>query len=146
MSHTTSFSSADFPAVPPELDVGLPDRLNHKDVLRTHAQAFSTERCHPVAVVDLPSRAISMTIGALAPSQATRMHRHNYETLIYVTKGSGESVVGSRTVKWQAGDAIYVPVWSWHQHINTGNEDVVYVACENAPMLQNLGVALRQEK
>ena len=48
--------------------------------------------------------------------------------------------------KFQSADAVYVPVWAWHNHVNTGAGRARYLACENAPMLQNMGgVALREE-
>ena len=121
----------------------------HADVLDggvPNNDSFSLERRHLVRTVDLPSRALSMTIGGLDVGEATRRHRHNYETIIYVIAGSGVSVIEEREVSWRAGDALYVPTWAWHQHRNTSaTEKALYVACENAPMLQNLGIALREE-
>ena len=33
-----------------------------------------------------------------------------------------------------------------HRHVNTGDDEAEkYVACENAPLLQNLDIALREE-
>ena len=88
-----------------------------------------------------------MTIGSLLPNQTTSKHRHNYETVIYVIRGQGITTVENREIEWQAGDAIYVPVWAWHQHRNLSSSDsCLYIACENAPLLQNLGgIALREE-
>jgi quercetin dioxygenase-like cupin family protein len=144
-----AFASADFGKVPPSLTVDLPERLLHADVVQGAAPAdstFSQERRHLVRMVDLPSRALSMTIGGLAVGEATRKHRHNYETIIYVIAGSGVSSIEDREVRWRAGDAFYVPTWAWHQHRNaSATEAALYVACENAPMLQNLGIALREE-
>ena len=145
----TSHSSGDFGRIPDWLQVDMPAHLIHNDVLGQRGQDdqdFSRERHHAVHIVNLPSRVLSMTVGELDPSQRTRRHRHNYETLIYVLEGSGMSVIEEREVRWQRGDAFYVPVWAWHQHINlseTGKAS--YLACENAPQLQNLGVALREE-
>ncbi|WP_156188021.1 iron-containing redox enzyme family protein [Chromobacterium sp. LK11] len=143
------FSSADFWRVPSQLQAQLPERLSHQQVMAASQggdQAFSSERKHKVHIVDLPSRTISLTIGRLEEGEATRLHRHNYETVIYVTQGQGYSRIGDRQVPWRAGDAIYVPVWAEHQHVNTGAEECVYLACENAPLLQNLGgIALREE-
>lgn len=148
-----AFTSADFAEVPAELVPDRPDRLVHADVLGARGEeggrddAFSAVRGHLVRTVDLPSRTMSMTIGGLRPGQSTRMHRHNYETIIYVVEGSGRSVIGEREVAWKAGDAFYVPVWAWHRHENDSpTEAALYVACENAPLLQNLGVALREER
>lgn len=110
------------------------------------AQAFSTERKHKVHIVDLPTHTISMTIGRLDLAESTRLHRHNYETVIYILAGQGYSKVGDRQVEWQEGDAIYIPVWAEHQHVNTGDMECAYMACENAPLLQNLGgIAIREE-
>lgn len=144
-------SSADFAAVPPRLQPLMPasGRLLHADVLgsgvRTDA-GFSDERRHLVRTVDLPTVALSMTIGGLEPGQATRRHRHSYETVIYVLQGQGVSTIESQEVHWKQGDALYVPPWSWHSHRNLSTtEPALYVACENAPLLQNLGAAQREE-
>lgn len=158
-------SSRDFAKVPDRLPEELPEKLLHRDVAGlagglegaaaagatyaasdAAADAFSLQRKHLVRVVDLPSRVLSMTIGGLEPGQSTNRHRHNYETLIYVVAGAGHSLIGERRIDWQAGDAFYVPVWAWHRHVNAhASEKALYVACENAPMLQNLGLALREE-
>jgi len=143
------FASGDFGKVQPSLTADVPERLLHADVLRRASDEddkFSRQRRHLVRIVDLPSRVLSMTIGGLAPGEATRKHRHNYETMIYVVAGEGVSVIEGREVPWQAGDAFYVPTWAWHQHSNaSATESALYVACENAPMLQGLGIALREE-
>lgn len=144
-----SFSSKDFGKTKSQLEADLPENLIHKDVTSTEGldAKFSEERKHPVFVVDLPTKNISMTIGGLEPSQKTNMHRHTYETVIYIIEGHGYSEVEGRKVEWKKGDAIYVPQWAWHSHTNlSSQEECRYVACENAPQMQNLGVALREEK
>jgi quercetin dioxygenase-like cupin family protein len=141
------FGSADFGRVTGTLSVAVPERLIHHDVAGGgDDEALSVSRRHPVFVVNLPSRVLSMTIGGLAPAQSTNRHRHNYETIIYVLEGHGQTQIEDRVVTWSAGDAIYIPVWAWHQHTNLAEvAPCRYVACENAPMLQNLGVAVREE-
>lgn len=141
------FASTDFAHVPSTLTADDPERLLHAGVLAGTEDdlAFSEQRKHLVRTVDLPSRTLSMTVGGLSPGQATRMHRHNYETIIYVVAGSGSSSIDDREVQWKAGDAFYVPTWAWHQHTNSSESAALYIACENAPMLQNLGIALREE-
>lgn len=141
-------SSADFAQVPASLECALPERLLHHDVLRSARaddESFSEVRKHLVRVVDLPSRALSVTLGGLEPGESTRLHRHNYETVIYVLEGRGVSTIGGRDVEWRAGDAFYVPPWAWHSHRNLADDRALYVACENAPLLQNLGIAVREE-
>ncbi|MGG1945324.1 iron-containing redox enzyme family protein [Trinickia sp. NRRL B-1857] len=144
-----SHNSSDFWRVPSSLTANVPNRLCHPNVMAVSSAAdnkFSGERKHRVHIVDLPSHTISMTIGHLEVGEATGAHRHNYETLIYVLQGIGSSVVGDRVVEWKAGDAFYIPPWAVHRHQNSANEECVYIACENAPLLQNLGgIALREE-
>ena len=122
--------------------------LIHEQVLESGVRdEFSKERHHKVAVVELPSKTISLTIGELEPLQITNMHRHNYETILYIAEGQGYTIVENLKIPWRAGDAVYVPVWAWHQHGNlSSTKKATYLACENAPLLQNLGnIALREE-
>lgn len=142
------FNSKDFGKTPRTITPVVPQRLVHHGVERTsHDDKFSQERKHPVFVVDLPTRVLSMTIGGLDPAQTTSKHRHNYETVIYVMEGEGFTVIEGRRVDWSAGDAVYIPVWAWHQHTNaSAARPCRYVACENAPMLQELGIAVREEE
>jgi quercetin dioxygenase-like cupin family protein len=141
------YQSADFDKTPPTPHVRIPDRLHHPAVEAAGKHGdYSAQRKHPVFFVDLPSHTISMTIGWLDPGQSSNMHRHTYETILYVLEGTGHTEVQGRKVEWTAGDAVYIPVWAWHRHTNTGGGLARYLACENAPLLQNLGgVALREE-
>lgn len=142
------FSSKDFHQTYARPAARIPEKLIHKNVEKEgeHNQ-FSTERKHPVFFVDLPTQNVSMTIGGLLPGQITNRHRHTYETVLYVIEGSGWTEIEDQRVEWQAGDAVYIPGWAWHRHGNLDNsQPAKYLACENAPQLQNLGVALREEE
>lgn len=148
MAEQTTFHSADFDKTPPNLSSYLPERLAHHRVEEEGARStYSAERKHPVSFVDLPSHAISMTIGGLEPGGRSNRHRHTYETILYVLEGRGYSMIEDRRVEWEAGDAVYIPVWAWHHHVNADPANKArYLACENAPMLQNLGrLAIREE-
>ncbi|QXP68484.1 MULTISPECIES: cupin domain-containing protein [unclassified Polaribacter] len=148
MSEKKEFSSKDFHQTFAKPEVRMPERLIYRNVEGegVHSQ-FSEERKHPVHFIDLPSKNVSMTIGGLLPNQVTSRHRHTYETVLYVIEGSGWTEVEDKRVEWKAGDAVYIPSWAWHRHGNLSNdESAKYLACENAPQLQNLGVALREEE
>jgi quercetin dioxygenase-like cupin family protein len=145
---TITYHSADFDKTPPIVTVELPEKLIHKAVESAGVKAsYSDERKHPVFFVDLPSHAISVTIGGLLPGGCSNRHRHTYETILYVLEGRGYTLVEDLRVDWQAGDAVYIPVWAWHHHVNLDDENPAkYLACENAPMLQNMGrLAIREE-
>lgn len=145
---TQQFSSKDFHQTFARPVYVKPEKLIHRNVEQSveHNQ-FSTERKHPVFFVDLPTKNVSMTVGGLLPGQLTNRHRHTYETVLYVLEGKGYTEVEGEKVEWQAGDAVYIPSWAWHRHQNLSDtEPARYLACENAPQLQNLGVALREEE
>lgn len=145
---TTKFGSADFHKTYARPVYRQPSRLIHRNVEEAgiHDQ-FSLERKHPVFFVDLPTQNVSMTIGGLLPGQITNRHRHTYETVLYVLEGRGWTEIEDQRVEWKAGDAVYIPSWAWHRHGNTDDRNSArYLACENAPQLQNLGVALREEE
>ncbi|MDO6761738.1 cupin domain-containing protein [Tamlana sp. 2_MG-2023] len=142
------FSSKDFHETYARPKYAKPSKLVHKNVEKAgvHDQ-FSTERKHPVFFIDLPSKNVSMTIGGLLPNQITNRHRHTYETVLYVLEGEGWTEIQDEKIEWKAGDAVYIPSWAWHRHGNINNKNSAkYLACENAPQLQNLGVALREEE
>ena len=142
------FSSKDFGKTKSQFEVQVPENLIHKNVMSNEGkdEKFSSERKHPVHVVNVPSKNISMTIGGLEPGQTAGKHRHTYETIIYILEGEGVTTIEDREVQWKPGDAIYVPQWAWHQHRNLSSTNkCTYVACENAPQMQNLGVAIREE-
>ncbi len=147
MGREARFDSADIDKTPTAFVVELPERLIHENVEGSARDTYVAERKHPVYIVDLPSRAISMVIGCLEPGERTNRHRHTYETVLYVLEGRGYSTIETRRVAWQAGDAVYIPVWAWHQHVNLDDSSPVrYLSCGNAAMLQNIGnLAIREE-
>lgn len=148
MLEKKDFSSKDFHLTFAKPKVRMPEKIIHRNVEANEAHSsFSEERKHPVHFIDLPSKNISMTIGELLPNQITSKHRHTYETILYVIKGSGWTEIEDKKVEWKTGDAIYIPSWAWHRHGNKNNNlTAKYIACENAPQLQNLGLALREEE
>lgn len=142
------FSSKDFHKTFARPKYTKAEKLIHRNVEAAgeHDQ-FSTERKHPVFFIDLPTKNVSMTIGGLLPDQTTNRHRHTYETVLYVIEGKGWTEIEDERVEWKAGDAVYIPSWAWHRHGNLSKkEGAKYVASENAPQLQKLGVALREEE
>ena len=142
----SNFSSRDFGKVAPLLKAEIPEKLIHRDVERSRDTSLGRERKHPISVVDLPSKTMSVTLGGLDAGQSSNRHRHSYETIIFVLEGEGTTFVEDRSVDWKAGDAVYVPVWAWHYHRNRSASQVCrYLACENAPLMQNLGAAIREE-
>ena len=119
----------------------------HRKVEGSLDTQFSKERQHPVYIAKLPSHCVSMNVGIVEAGGTGGNHRHYYESMIYVVRGKGYSIVEGIKVEWEAGDVIYVPPWAWHQHFNTDADiDVRYIASTNAPLLQNIGNIARREE
>ncbi len=130
------------PAQPPD------DGCLHAGVVTSGAAAaFSSQRGHPVFPVRLPGRSVSLSIGVLDPGASTTNHRHAYEALVLILAGQGHTVIEGRRFDWRAGDAIYTPPWSWHQHVASDGSRVEYVTATNLPALEAMGqTVLREEE
>ena len=120
----------------------------HRQVTRTgDDNDFSSERGHPVFPVRLPSSTVSLSIGDLAPGARTSNHRHAYESMIYVIAGKGHTIIENKRFDWEAGDAVYVPPWCWHQHVAAPESEARYLTATNMPLLHGLGqTVLREEE
>ena len=112
----------------------------HRQIEDSQDEQFSKERQHPCYIAKLPSHTASMNVGIVVAGGTSGNHRHYYESLIYIIKGNGYSVVEGNKVEWEAGNIIYAPPWSWHQHFNTVPDKAVrYLSGTNAPLLQSIG-------
>ena len=70
-------------------------------------------------------------------AQASEGHTHG-EAYIYWLEGSGTSIVGEQRVEWSAGDAMYVPPDTFHQHFVNSDTPVKYLRIIPSPLLLNL--------
>lgn len=120
--------------------VHIPKKLVHNNVEKLK-EGFTKKP--PFFVVDLPARALSMTVGKILPGEESGKHRHSYETIMFITEGEGYSMIEDVKVNWKAGDAVYFPVWARHYNVNSSNTEVAkYVSCDNAPQLHAFGLAM----
>jgi gentisate 1,2-dioxygenase len=73
-------------------------------------------------------------------------HRHTVEAVIYILKGRGHSIIDGVRYDWEPGDFICVPFFSWHRHVNSGDETMVYLAATTGPLSMYLGVAIYEDE
>lgn len=132
----------------PEPAAPVDERCVHRRVAQAgDDNGFSGERGHPVFPVRLPSNTLSLSVGELAPGARTSNHRHAYESLIYVIAGKGHTIMEGQRFDWEAGDAVYVPPWAWHQHVAAPDGEARYLTATNMPLLHGLGqTVLREEE
>ncbi len=142
-----SSGSSDFGKTTDDVHVNLPDTVIDRQIEKRKDKAYSEERQCSVFLANIPSFTISVNITVIKPGENDRKHRHYYETLMFVLEGRGYSIIEEDRVEWEAGDAIHVPPWSWHQHFNSDPQrEIRYLAATNAPLLQNVGGIARREE
>jgi len=81
-------------------------------------------------------------------------HRHPYEAIILTLNGAGFSLYAkdnlkdsaARQLDWQAGSVISPPYFWYHQHFNTGNTNVRYLAITEGDFPKRLGIPLDVEQ
>jgi gentisate 1,2-dioxygenase len=73
-------------------------------------------------------------------------HRHTVEAVLHVLQGKGHSIIDGARYDWEPGDFISVPMFSWHRHINTGDEDFIYLAATTGPLSLALGLAVYEDE
>jgi len=88
------------------------------------------------------------TIGTLfaeiLPGKKSGAHRHSYEETEYVISGSGYTIVEDQRVDWKEGDTLCIPVFSWHQHFNTGKQTARFMVHHNRPYINAVPMLLEQ--
>jgi gentisate 1,2-dioxygenase len=140
-------TSADFGRTTDDVMVKMPDKVIVRQLEKQKNSAYSEERQCSVSISDIPSYTIGVDITTIDPSSNDRKHRHSYETMIFVLEGRGHSIVDDERVEWEAGDAIHIPPWAWHQHFNTDpDKEVKFLSGTNAPLLQSVGDIDRREE
>lgn len=73
-------------------------------------------------------------------------HRHTVEAIIYFLKGHGHSIIDGERYDWGPGDLLSVPMFSWHRHINDGDEPVLRIASTTGPLSLALGQAVYEDE
>jgi quercetin dioxygenase-like cupin family protein len=75
----------------------------------------------------LDGNSASLGYSVFTPGCVTAMVAHETEEVAYVVAGSGELRLDGETVRFAAGQGLFVPAGVWHAVANTGEEDVVMV-------------------
>jgi gentisate 1,2-dioxygenase len=84
-------------------------------------------------------RVLGTLLAEIAPGKRSGAHRHMYEEVNYVIAGQGYSIIEDRRYEWSEGDVLCIPVFSWHQHFNTGAGSARFLVHHNRPLMENLG-------
>lgn len=86
-----------------------------------------------------------LTIGCwiqmLPPGFEGERHRHTSSAIYFVVGGEGRTEFGETTLHWQKHDAMALPNWTWHRHVNASKTEPAYLFSVNdIPMLRGFGL------
>jgi gentisate 1,2-dioxygenase len=81
----------------------------------------------------------SCAIQMLRPGEKTRSHRHTHSAIHHVFRGKGATTIGNLRYEWEAGDSFVVPLWHFHDHENTRDEEAILFTITDKPLVEALG-------
>jgi gentisate 1,2-dioxygenase len=86
-----------------------------------------------------PGALIGMTI--LNPGEGLKPHRHTSFAIYHVLQGKGFDVMQDEDdaeptkIEWEKGDTFLCPAWTYHQHVNDGDEQAIILTVQDFPLL-----------
>jgi gentisate 1,2-dioxygenase len=83
-------------------------------------------------------------IQLLRPGERTRSHRHTSNASYHVVEGEGYSIVGGQRLDWEDKDVFVTPIWTWHEHVNTGNRPAILFSHTDIPVMRALDLYREQ--
>lgn len=110
-----------------ELSKGEPDEF----------YGYAMEYVNPVT-----GEAAGHTIGAMMQKIPkdfyTKAQRHTHSAIYHVFSGQGYTIINGVRFDWSTGDTFVIPNWAWHEHVNTGLEDVYLFSTNDRPVMERL--------
>jgi gentisate 1,2-dioxygenase len=95
-----------------------------------HPDGFHGPRVH-LEAPDIPVMSLSME--RLDSGFTTRPQRSTANNIFVIVEGQGETIVGDRTFKWEAGDTLAVPCWNKYSH-KAGADTVLFTVSDESLM------------
>jgi gentisate 1,2-dioxygenase len=87
---------------------------------------------------------MSCEIQRFAAREKTKSHRHTSTALYHVFSGQGRTLVGEGHLDWKKGDSFVIPLWQWHAHENTCDDDAILFSINDRPVMEALGLYREQ--
>lgn len=102
-------------------------RLGHIDEA---AKRRTVNLVNPViAARKATSRTLQMSVQLVKPGERAECHRHTAAALRFVVEGdgSGYTNVEGEQMLMEPGDLVLTPNWTWHDHYNGGDKNLVWL-------------------
>lgn len=100
---------------------------------------FAVEYINPSTGKDANGR-IGARMQKLPVQFKGKAHRHTHSSVYHVHKGRGYTIINGQRFDWEEGDFFVVPVWTWHEHVNTSEtEDAFLFSTNDLPIMELFG-------
>lgn len=84
---------------------------------------------------------IHMSVQLVRPGEIAKAHRHTLTAIRFVVQGRGAfTTVEGERFTMSPGDLILTPNWSWHDHFNGSDEDIIWLDGHDGPLVKALEV------
>ena len=84
---------------------------------------------------------IHMSVQLVRPGEIAKAHRHTLAAIRFVVQGSGAfTTVDGERFTMSPGDLVLTPNWTWHDHYNGAEEDIVWLDGHDGPLCKSLEV------
>ncbi|MCB0419984.1 MAG: cupin domain-containing protein [Bdellovibrionales bacterium] len=77
----------------------------------------------------------------IQPGESTPSHRHTPCASRFIFEGSGWTIVGDERVDFQPKDIVFTGQNPWHNHGNSGKDDLLFLDILDIPLMQYLGIS-----
>lgn len=123
------------------------------DIMEAGAIVTAEDAFRRVLVLENPAwpgemritNALYAGIQLVRPGETAPCHRHSQTALRFVLEGAGAyTTVDGERAPLSPGDFVVTPYWSWHDHINEGEEDVTWLDVLDTPMVGFFDAVFRE--
>jgi len=82
-----------------------------------------------------------MSVQLVRPGEIAKAHRHSLTALRFIVQGNGAcTTVEGERFTMSPGDLILTPNWTWHDHYNGTDEDIIWLDGHDGPLVKALEV------
>ncbi len=87
------------------------------------------------------TRTVHMSVQLVRPGEIAKAHRHTLAAVRFVVQGEGAfTTVEGERFTLSPGDLILTPNWTWHDHFNSSQQDIIWLDGHDGPLVQALEV------
>ena len=86
------------------------------------------------------TRTIQMSVQLVKPGERAECHRHTAAALRFVVEGDGTgyTTVEGEEMHMEPGDLVLTPSWTWHDHYNQGDGNIVWLDVLDVHLMNHL--------